>query len=346
MKIAIDVSPLATGHSVRGIGSYTANLVEQFKRQDWGVEFIFFENPNSPPPETDIIHHPYFDIFFKTLPSKKNSGRVVVTIHDVIPLVFPDHFPVGPKGFINLFFQKRALATVDAVVCDSETSKKDICDKLSYPAEKIQVIYLAAGPNFKKLKSPNMLSKVAQKYHLPKEFIVYVGDVNWNKNLEGLVEAIKISRVNLVMVGSAICDKNLIQTQNIDKLIKKLNLQKQIIKTGYLPEIDLIAIYNLADLTVLPSFYEGFGLPVLESMACGTPVVCSKVASLAEIADNAIFCNPSDPQDIAKSINFVLNLPKKEREILSQKSILSAAKFSWRKVAKQTIDVYQKVHQM
>lgn len=342
MKVAIDTSSLATGHSIRGIGVYTKQLVNEFQKWSGGVDFVFFDNPDSPP-SADIIHYPYFDLFFRTLPIKKTSKGRIVTIHDVIPLVFPQHFPVGIKGFVNLFFQKRSLKNTDFVICDSQTSKLDIADKLSYPKERIKVIYLAPGEHFRRINNQHILKNTVKKFNLPRDFVLYVGDVNWNKNLEGLIKAIKIAKVPLVMVGSALTDSSLIQTKNINKLIKKLHLEKQVFKTGFVKDEDLTTIYNLADLTISPSFYEGFGLPVLESMACGTPVVCSKVASLAEIGRGspAIFCDPQDPADIAAKITHVASFPKRTRESLCQKLQKHASKFSWEKVARQTISIYE-----
>jgi len=345
MKVAFDVSPVKTGHQVRGIGVYTQGLVTEFKKGEWpDIKFEFFQKPASPPP-ADVIHYPYFDLFFKTLPQKKHSGRVVITIHDVIPMVFPKHFPVGLKGHINLFLQKMALKNADAVICDSQTSKNDIVNKLSYPKEKIHVIYLAPSESFRKIPE-NELPIIIKKYKLPQKFILYVGDVNWNKNIPNLLQAVKITKVNLVMVGAAITNPYLPETTAIDNLITELDIKNQVTKTGFVKEADLIAIYNAASLTIQSSFYEGFGLPVLESMACGTPVVCSNVASLAEIAGPAIFCDPTNPSDIADKINHVLSLSNKEKDIISQKSIEHAAKFSWHKVAKHTIDVYQKVYKI
>lgn len=346
MKVAIDISPLSSGHSVRGIGAYTRSLVNEFQKRSFssqngngGPGFEFFQNPKSPP-EADVVHYPYFDLFFHTLPHKKEVPRVV-TIHDVIPLVFPTYFPAGPRGYINLFFQKRSLKNTDFVICDSQTSKQDIADKLSYPKEKIKVIYLAASENFRTINNQYTLKNTSKKFNLPRNFVLYVGDVNWNKNLEGLIKAIKIVRIPLVMVGGALTNPNLPQTKNINKLIKKLHLEKQVFKTGFVEDEDLAAIYNLATLTVLPSYYEGFGLPVLESMACGTPVVCSKAGSLSEIAGPAIICDPDNPADIAAKITQVLSFSKSARESLCQKLQKHAAKFSWEKVAKQTIDVYK-----
>ncbi len=340
MRVAIDISPTNSGHKARGIGSYTRNLIDEFKKGEWDINFEFFGNPSSPP-LADIIHHPYFDLFFHTLPINK-KGKRIVTIHDVIPLVFPDHFPSGVKGKINLALQKLALKNVDAVICDSQASKKDIVQKLSYPKEKIHVVYLAPGENFKKIVNRTKLSRVASKYSLPSEFVLYVGDVNWNKNILGLLDAVKIVGAHLVMVGQALINENLDQVKEISAKIKSLGFQNRITRTGFVSENDLNAIYNLAKVTILPSFYEGFGLPLLESMACGTPVVCSNVASLSEIAaDVAIICNPSDPPNIAQKINYVLNLSQKQKNSLSQKCIQHAARFSCQKVAQETVKVYK-----
>ena len=340
MKVAVDISPLKTGHQTRGIGSYTRNLQKAFQKNSMGVDFEFFEDPKSPP-RADIVHYPYFDLFKRTLPIKKTAKRVV-TIHDVIPLVFPNYFPAGIRGYINLFFQKIALKNCDAVLCDSKTSKADIVDKLSIPASKIHVVYLAPPQIFHKIADG--LSIIAKKYSLPEKFVLYVGDVNWNKNIHSILEAVKISKKKLVLVGKAFIQKDLRETREIDKTISKLKIKNSVIKTGFVPDEDLVKIYNLASVTVLPSFYEGFGLPVLESMACGTPVVTSSVSSLSEIAgENAFFCNPSDPNDIAKKIDKVFSLSQKQKDALSEKLIVHALRFSWDKVARETVSIYKRL---
>lgn len=342
MRIGFDISPLKSGHRVRGIGNYTKNLFEQFQKKQFGPKFEFFDNPASPPP-VDLIHHPYFDLFFHTLPIRKKISRVV-TIHDVIPLVFPEHFPRGIRGNISFFLQKLAVKNTSAVICDSQNSKKDVVSKLSFPEKKIYVIHLAPASNFKPLDDNKFLLSVAKKYKLPEKFGLYVGDVNWNKNILNLLKAVKVSKVNLVMVGQALIDNNLYQKKDIDQYIKENNLAPKIIRTGYVPQEDLVAICNLAFVTLLPSYYEGFGLPILESMACGTPVVCSNVASLPEIAgDLAFYCNPDDSHDIAKQITSIINLSIQKRESISKQIISHARNFTWQKTARETIKVYKTI---
>jgi glycosyltransferase involved in cell wall biosynthesis len=338
MKIALDVTPIESGHSVRGIGSYTKNLKNELENlKSDKLDFVFFGASGSLP-DADVIHHPYFDLFFRTLKLKKGV-KTVVTIHDVIPLVFPNYFPAGLKAYINLFFQKRALKKIDAIICDSQTSKKDIIEKLSIAPSKVHVVYLSPSRVFGKIK-PNPAT--SRKFKLPEEFVLYVGDVNWNKNIPNLLEAIKISKKNLVLVGKALADNSISETQRISRKILSLGIQKNIIKTGFIEETELNEIYNLAKLTILPSYYEGFGLPVLESMACGTPVVCSNVASLSEIAGkSAFFCEPSNPRDMAQKINQVFEMSETRRNELSRKLITHASKYNWEKTAADTIKVYK-----
>lgn len=342
MRIAIDTSPLYTGHESRGIGAYTKNLVEEFKREKWDFDLVFFNGKNYPA-DIDLVHYPYFDLYFRTLPVRRDKVRIV-TIHDVIPLVFPQHYPAGIKGRINFFFQKIALKNVDAIICDSETSKEDIANKLSIPKSKIYAVYLAAAPKFKKIDDKRFLNGISKKYKLPKKFVLYVGDVNWHKNIENMLKAVKIAVCDLVMVGKALADDNITQTREINGLIGKLGLNKRIIKTGFIEVDDLAAIYNLARLTLLPSYYEGFGLPVLESMVCGTPVVASNISSIPEISkNNIIFCDPADPQDIAKKIKEVFGFSFYKLDGLSQKLQKESEKYSWHRVALETANVYRSV---
>jgi glycosyltransferase involved in cell wall biosynthesis len=262
-------------------------------------------------------------------------------VHDVIPLVFPNYFPAGIKGYINLYFQKRALRKADAVICDSNTSKTDIIEKLSINKNIVHKVYLAPSQSFKPATDSKALQRTAEKYKLPKKFALYVGDVNWNKNVLNILEASKLSKVPLVLAGKAF-NEDIPEARKIKNKIKKLNISKNVTITGYVSEQELVCLYNLASVTLMPSYYEGFGLPVLESMACGTPVVCSNVASLSEIGlGAAIFCDPTSPEDIASKIKKVFNLSDKKRDELTKKSINHAKKFTWQKTVQETVKVYK-----
>jgi glycosyltransferase involved in cell wall biosynthesis len=339
IKVALDKTPTISAHRTRGIGNYTANLITELKKRQ-GIELILFDNPKSPP-VADVVHYPYFDLFNRSLLLNLKS-KTVVTIHDVIPLIFPRRFPVGIKGRVNLFLQKLALKNCEAIICDSEQSKKDVIGKLGVPSAKVHVTYLAPSSNFKEIKDKDVLASVSKKYKLPDKFVLYVGDVNWNKNIHNLLKAVQLNGCSIVLVGQAFVSPTLKEAKEIDDLIENLNLAEKVVKTGFVEQEDLVAIYSKALCTVMPSYYEGFGLPILESMSCQTPVICSNNSSIKEIVNGAaIFCDPHSPQDIAEKIAYVLNLSQKDILTLKTKSLKNALKFSWPTVAKQTAEIYQ-----
>lgn len=336
MKIAFCTYPLVSAHKDRGIGVYTKNLLNLLSKQK--IDLITFDNPKKEP-KADLTHYPYFDIFFHTMPIRCKNKRVV-TVHDVIPLVFPDKFPTGVKGRINLNLQKLALKRSQSIISDSDTSKADASKLLGIPNKKITTVYLAPSSVFKKIIDIKKLNNIKTKYKLHQNFVLFVGNVNWNKNLENLLEAINISKTPLVLIGNSHLNRKLPEVQKLEGLIKKLEIEKLITKTGNVPDDDLACIYNLAATTAVPSYYEGFGFPVLESMACGTPVVCSNNSSLVEIADSgAFYCNPNSPSDISKKIK---EAQESKTDANSQKLIKHASKFTWDKVVTETIEVYQK----
>lgn len=351
MKVAIDVSPLKSAHKFRGVGFYTKRLIQALrliKVPDFSVRLI---EQGEIPKDADLIHYPYFDLFFLSLPIRKPKPTVV-TIHDVIPLIFPEHYPKGIRGWLKLQIQKFSLKRVSAVITDSKNSKGDIVRYLDFPKERIFVVPLAPGDEFKPIT-------IKQKYNLPERFVLYVGDINWNKNIPGLVQACEKVKIPLVIVGkqakSRDYDKTHPENQDLvwlqsaisnraaGKAFGDARQQSAIIPTGFVPTKDLVAIYNLASVYCQPSFYEGFCLPVLEAMACGTPVVCSKVSSLPEVVDDvAIFVDPNDYNSIAEGIKKVIE-NKKLSETLRKRGLLQARKFSWQKTARETIRVYAKV---
>lgn len=345
MRIAIDSTPLATGHKKRGIGVYTKQLLENLKLINSGNEYIFFTRGQRLP-KVDLVHYPYFDLFFLTLPLKK-PFKTVITVHDLIPLVFPKFYPKGLRGLVKFHLQKFSAKNVDGVICDSENSKKDIIKFLKVPENKIFKVFLAADNLFRLIKDKKLLTKTQKKYNLPQEFILYVGDVNLQKNLRRLLNALTNINLPLVMVGEALADENLTETKNLLTEIEKLKLEKKVLRLGFVETQDLANIYNLATLFVEPSLYEGFGLPLLEAMACGVPVVSSNSSSLPEIGGEApVYFNPNSEKEMADCIKKVIYFKEKnyaEYDELKNKGLSQAAKFSWEKTAKETLKVYQKI---
>jgi len=351
MNIAIDISPLKNGHylqhRVRGTGFYLQNLKSSLEKYYPENKYVYFNRGDSLDEDIDVVHYPYFEPFFLTLPFFKKQ-KTVVTVHDLTPLVFKRNFPVGVKGSIKWQIQKLALKSADAVITDSQSSKKDIVKYIGLPSSRVSVIYLAVGKEFREVKSSKFkVQSLLSKYNLPDKFVLYVGDVTWNKNLPTLIEAIKKINVTLVMVGSALVEKEFDETnpwnQDLLKVSKLTENDKRIIKLGFVPKEDLVVIYNLATVFVMPSLYEGFGLPVLEAMSCGCPVVTTSCGSIPEVVGDAgYFVDPYDIDDIANGI-WEVYFNQKVQKKFSQKSLKQALKFNWKETARETVRVYEKV---
>lgn len=347
MKIAIDISPLDSNHSVRGVGFYLTHLKNALEKYQANQEYIYFTNTKELPDTVDIIHYPYFDPFFLSLPIFRKA-KTVVTIHDLTPIILPELFPKGIKGSLKWYVQKQIIKHVDAVITDSYASKKDIEKFIGISSSKIHVVHLAAGDEFQKMTIiKNKEEVIKKKYQLPKKFILYTGDVTPNKNLPRLLEAVADIQIPLIMVGKALADSNFDTTNewNKDLLTVRTTIatNSNIRALGFVPTEDLVTLYNLAEVFIFPSLYEGFGLPVLEAMQSGCPVVTSQKGSLAEITKEAAYIiDPYSVKSIAHGINEVLTNKNMHRE-LSQKGLKRAADFSWEKTAKETVAVYEKI---
>lgn len=344
MNILVDTSPLTNGSAIRGIGRYTAELLRAL-RENSSSHQIF--TPETIEQNTvDIVHYPFFDLFFPTLPIPK-PARTVVTIHDVIPLLFPLHYPKGIKGTVNFWRQKFALRSVSHIITDSESSKRDIVDHLHVKSDKISVVYLAASPDIRKPQQ-GILDTVRKKYNLPKHFALYVGDINYNKNLPFLLNVVsKIPKLNVVLVGRSMNNQSIPEGRAIHQSISRLGLEKRVLIIDSLQGNsveELSGIYSLASFYIQPSLYEGFGLPVLEAMQCKTPIVCSRAGSLPEVAgEAAVYFHPMEVDDCRQAIEKVLRYSDKQLQAMVKKGVEQAARFSWEKTARETIKAYEKV---
>lgn len=225
--------------------------------------------------------------------------------------------------------------------------KKDICKNMHIHDKKVNVVYLAAEEKYKKISDTKALMVVKEKYRLPDKFVLYVGDVTSNKNLVRLVAAIKKLDIPLVMVGKALLnsdyDKKNLWNKDLITVQHEIKDDKNIQVLGFVSTEDLVAIYNLATLFVMPSLYEGFGLPILEAMQCGTPVVTSHNGSLKEVAgDAAMIVDAYNETNIAEGIEKVFSSQQIQND-LAKKGMLQAKKFSWKKTAIDTIKVYENI---
>ncbi len=346
MKIAIDISPLTSGHKVRGVGFYLENLKNSLLKYFPDNDYVFFAAGEKIPSKLNIVHFPYFEPFFLALPLYKKY-RTVVTVHDLTPIVFPDSFPAGIKGKIKWQMQRFALRQTRRIITDSQNSKKDIVKYVGINPEKIDVVYLAAGDEFKALDlNEKEAGKLRKKYNLPPKFVLYVGDVTWNKNLPRLLDAMQLVDVPLVMIGKNLVnndyDKANPWNHDLNRVNELLINNKNVVRLGFVETKDLVGIYNLASVFVMPSLYEGFGLPILEAMACGCPVVTTHEGSLREVAgDAALIIDGYDFNSIASGVKKVIG-DKALQQKLIEAGFENTKKYSWRKTAQQTLASYRK----
>lgn len=346
MKISLDISPLSSGHKIRGVGTYVRALKENLPIYDKKNSYTFFNTPSELSKNEDVVHIPYFDPFTKFTFANRES-KTFVTIHDLTPLVLASKFPVGIRGKIAWWQNKRILKKIDGVITDSHASKKDIVKLTGISEERVHVVYLAAGEHFRHIKDIRPKTKdLRLKYGLPDQFALYVGDVTANKNLPRLVRAIKEINVTLVLVGKAIANMDYDRAHPWNKdlatIQKEMKGDKRFIPLGFVPEEDLVSLYNIADVFVMPSLYEGFGLPILEAMQSGCPVVTTKEGSLPEVAgDAAHFVDAKDIHSIANGIGEVFFTPLLREKLISN-GLAQAKKFTWESTIKKTVIIYEK----
>jgi len=344
LKIAIDTSPLLGGHARRGIGTYTREILKAFSTlEDINVARIT-RRRKIEKGEFDLIHYPFFDLFFHTLHQRRGQ-KTIVTIHDVIPLEFPENYVPGVKGSLRLLQQKRALKKVSWVITDSEYSKTQIVKHLSFPAERITSVLLAANPEIVR-QSRSQVTSTREKLKLPEKYILYVGDINYNKNVPQLIKALKFlpEDIILVCVGKNFSSQPIPEWEIIERQIALSDVANRIV---FCPDIepdainDLAAVYSGAKLYVQPSLSEGFGLPVLEALQCRTPVVSTDRGSLPEVAGKAAVYSEPEAESLAEAIKEVLDWSRTERAERVEKGFEWSQKFSWEKTAKKTSTVYR-----
>ncbi len=298
-----------------------------FWEQFWLAKEIQYNN-------VDVFHGPSFLAPF----SKK--CKYTITIHDLSFFKYPESFTMENKLYFK-FFLKKSVNNADIIIADSESTKKDIMQYFNILDEKIKVIYLGVGEKYKRITNVAKLNTIRTKYALPEKFLLFTGVLSPRKNLERTIEAFHHLKKNnfphkFVIVGK----KGWLYSPIFEK-IKQLDLQDKIIFTDYIDEEDLPYLYNLADLFVLASLYEGFGLPILEAMACGCPVVTANTSSMPEVAGDAtLLVNPLSIEEIKNAMEKILT-DKRLREELINKGFEQAKKFSWKNTAEETLKVYK-----
>lgn len=267
--------------------------------------------------------------------------KTIVTCHDIIPIAY--YHTQNPIWKLNA----KGLRKAEKIITVSEFSKNDIIKHIRYPEDKIEIIPPAVNHN---LYYQNRNKSILKKYGIKEDekVILYVGAEEPRKNIQVLINSFdklksKISQIKLLKVGTP---NYLRVREKLLKQIESLNLQKDVIFAGYVPESELAKIYNAVDLFVFPSLYEGFGIPPLEAMACGTPVITSNSSSLPEVVgDAAIIIDPYDANKFAEEMYEVLTEDGLREEMI-RKGLDRSKMFSWEKAARKTREIYEQVDEL
>lgn len=322
----------------RGIGYYATNLLEALKTS--GQIELVEEKP-------DLIHYPFFDLFAPTLPLFR-PRPTVVTIHDLTPLVLSQLYPQGIRAKLALARQKVALSSVAAVVTDSTNSEMDIVSRLKLPPQRVFVTPLGVSRTFFAKLPIRKLNSLAKRLQLPEKFVMTVaGGPNPNKNLVRLAQVTQALDIPLVIVGKGMLQE--LPPGEVHPELRDLQRLREfdhLVLPGYVPDEDLVGLYQLATVYCQASLYEGFGLPLLEAMAAGCLIVSSNTSSLPEIYPaKTITFDPYSEESMEKALKKALNLNSAAKAGYIRKGRYRANEFSWEKTADATIAAYSWVYE-
>ena len=367
LRIGLDGTPLLGQRS--GVGNYTGRLLAALLRQNPEWEFLLYSNrpleklepalERATPvysrfssrrlfwmhcllPATIRRSRPQLCHFPNSMAPMWHRSPFVLTIHDASLFLYSEYHP--PTRLLSIRLALPLLARrAEAIITVSNSARNDIVRTLNLPPEKVHVIYEAASARFRPVTDTAHLDALRRKYNLPEQFLLYVGTLEPRKNLCRLVRALRQIfqngfRFPLILVGAGGWKLTDLRAE-----IERQGLKDAVRFTGYVPTEDLPGLFSLATLFVFPSLYEGFGLPPLEAMACGAPVLTSNCTSLAEICDGgAYLVNPRNEEELAAALIELL-ADEEMRRALGRRGRDRAQQFSWSKAARQTAAVYRHV---
>lgn len=278
---------------------------------------------------------PRFDLYWQPnfIPNHSiKANKIIATVHDFSWEIYPEFQPHERVNYFQKYFYS-SIQKCDHIITGSEFTKQEIIERTGFEPKKISVIYHGVDHH---LFYPRSSTKPAQKY------ILAVGSIEPRKNLKNLIQAYKAldvsmrNQYHLILVGA--------QGWNNDEILNEINhLSRWVHYSGFVSDEELAILYSNASLFIYPSVYEGFGIPPLEAMACGTPVICSNVSSLPEVGGDAVvYCDPYNIQDIKRKIELVLDDALLQQE-LRVKGVERANMFSWKRSAKKHLDIFEKV---
>lgn len=373
MRVAIDIRRAGDF----GFGTYIRNIVNQFARTDTETLYLLIGQQwhlkqfdplprnfkllkyDAPPGSfqthihlpfllrhhhVDILHMPWF------YAPAYVPARLVITVHDLTDVLAP---PAGTTALVQagrLFFARRALSRADRILAVSQSSKRELSRTFGVSENKIEVVYNALDERFLIEPMPNDADRILERHAVTDPFVLYAGNIKPQKNLPRLIEAFAVAKaglrdhpeysgLKLLLIGDATDEHS-----DLRRAVVRSRLQGEVRFLGFLPHAVLRVFYSRARAFLFPSLYEGFGLPPLEAMAHGTPVLTSSVSSLPEVfGDAALMVNPENVFEIARGICQILT-ETALRETLVSRGHELVRKYSWERSADQVREVYRSVH--
>jgi glycosyltransferase involved in cell wall biosynthesis len=367
MRIALDAR--LSYYVQAGITQYTLNLIQALSAIDSENEYLLLQRR---PDQRTIVsqgnfrrvpllaptHHPLeqyllalelplqgkIDVVHCTdfIPPFYYRGPTVITIHDLAFLLYPHFLTRKAARYYGLI--DRAVRRADHVIAVSESTKRDIVRLTGTPERKITVIYEAADSSYAPIQEQEVLQRIRHKYHLADQVILFVGTIEPRKNLPTLIRAYKglidnyKSAADLAIVG-----KQGWLYDDVYRLVDQLGLQQRVHFLGRVPTVDLLYLYNASQMLVLPSYYEGFGLPPLEAMACGVPAIVSDTSVMPEVVgDAALRVAHEDVEGFTVAMWRLLTDDTLRADMIA-KGHKRVKCFSWERAARETLEVYRKV---
>ena len=266
-----------------------------------------------------------------------------VTIHDMSLTLYPRYHPPR-RVLLNRPLVNMAARRADAIITVSESAKRDILDVFGLAPDRVHVVHEAAAPSFRRVQDQDVLDRVRARYGLAERFILYVGTIEPRKNLLKLCEGFARRRAKGDLPHQLVCAGPYgWLSRGLADHIARLGIAEPTRFTGYVPFEDLPALYTLAEMFVFPSLYEGFGLPVVEAMACGTPVITGRVAALSEVTGDAVeHVDDLEPDAIGDALAR-LSADEGRRQELSSRGLERARRFSWERAARETVEISRRV---
>lgn len=362
MRVAIN--GLLISNENAGIGRYGYNLINSLIKAE-SMDYTLFLQKSAGIDYKDIVYRGEFKRSYERIldeqlllpfryrdfnlvhfidyssPYFKMKVPFITTIHDLTYFKFPETFSYGSQK-IKVMLAPLSIKRSSIIVADSENTRNDISEMFPGTSDKIRVVY-PGRPDFKAVEDKKLVEDVKRKYGIESEYIMAVGTLEPRKNLKSLIKAYKLVHERIKDIKLVIVGKKGWLYKEVFEILEEDKFKDAVIFTGFVPQEDLPCLYSGAQCFVYPSIYEGFGLPPLEAMCCGTPVVVSNTSSLPEVVGDAgVYVKPFETESIFDGIMKVLN-DNNLRQALISKGYKQMKKFDWDLAAGQVMDIYREI---